>query len=138
MDLTLLKDLPLFQVTGDFIAQIAHSNALVVAAFFFLFVILAYKAVQMLMKAFVIGLISASFPVVAFFLGLDVPLSIGSVLTFGIFGASAYILYSMITGSVKLMKLITSPFRRFFREKPKEYHHHVRTVVIEKNDKKKR
>lgn len=104
----------------DVFAQLQQVNSAFLLIIFFVFIILAYKLFQTAIRAFIIGLIAASFPIVAFFLGLDVPLTLSSVMWFAIFGVVMYFAYSFISGGVKIVKLILSPFRFMFRKKEKK------------------
>jgi hypothetical protein len=88
---------------------------------FFIFIILAYKVFQTVMKAVIIGVIAASFPFIAnMFLGFNVPITINSILWFAITGVIMYFAYSFISGGVKIVKLVLKPFNWMFKKKDKK------------------
>jgi hypothetical protein len=94
---------------------------------FLVFIVLAYKIFQALIKAFIVGVISATFPVIANLAGMDVPLTINSVIWFAIFGVTAFLMYATISGGLKIMRIFMRPFRGLFTKKPVE-----RIIIREK------
>ena len=128
---------PFSLITGDLITAIAHTSPILLGVFFFVFVIVAYKAMQIFIKAIIIGVIAASFPIVATFLGYPVPITLTNIMWFGVLGAGAFVVYSLIMGGVRTSRLVMSPFKGAFKPKPGDHHHHYKTVVIKEEDKKK-
>ncbi len=123
-------------ITG-LLSGLAGNNLLLMSLLFFVFVILAYKTFQIVLRAIIIGVISASFPVIANLFGLGIPLTVGSILWFGLFGAVSYITYSMITGSLKIVKWSLMPFKKLFKSSPKEHHYH-KTIIVREEDLKRK
>lgn len=111
------------------IGSFSQVNSMVLAFVFLFFIIIAYKVFQTLMKAFVVGVVSATFPLVANLLGMGVPLTITNVIWFAMFGVTVFMLYTSITGGAKIMRFAMKPFGLLFRRKP------VRTVIINENEK---
>jgi hypothetical protein len=108
-------------VTG-FIAELLsyfqQLDTVLLIAFFLIFIILAYKIFQTMIKSLIVGIIAATFPIVAnLFLGMDVPITFSSIIWFGVFGVVAFLAYSFITGGVKMVRIALSPFRLLFRKK---------------------
>jgi hypothetical protein len=130
--------IPFDFITGDLITQITQTSPILLGIFFFIFVIFAYKALQIFIKAIVVGIIAASFPIIATVLGFSVPLSLTSMLWFGILGAGAFIVYSLIMGGVRTSRAVVSPFRGTFKPKPGDHHHHYKTIVVKEEDKKEK
>ena len=95
MDLLPFPDISFIKTTGSFIIDIAQNNPPLLFLFFFLFVMIAYKTFQIFFKAFIIGVISAAFPIIANLLGFSIPLTIESLISFGMLGALSYIVYSL-------------------------------------------
>jgi len=127
----------LHNITG-FITTFRSTNIIALSQLFFVFVILAYKTFQIVLRAIIIGTISASFPVIANLLGFGIPLTISSILWFALFGAVSYITYSMITGGLKIVKWSLMPFKRIFKSTPKEHHYHKTIIIREEKLKRKK
>ena len=94
----------------EIVKSISEVNSIILPIIFIIFIVLAYKIFQTMIKAFIVGVIAASFPVVAYFMGLDVPLTLESVVWFAIFGVGAYILYATISGGAKIAGFAMKPF----------------------------
>jgi hypothetical protein len=129
--------IPFDFLTGDLITSIAQTSPILLGIFFFVFVIVAYKALQIFIKAIIVGIIAASFPIVATFLGYSVPITLTNMMWFGVLGAGAFIVYSLIMGGVRTSRAVMSPFRGAFKPKPGDHHHHYKTVVIKEDEKDK-
>jgi len=101
-------------------SQLQQANTLLLFIVFFIFLILAYKLFQTVVKALIVGVIAAAFPFVANMLGFSVPITLNSILWFAIFGVVLYFAYAFISGGVKIIKIILSPFKALFRRKEKK------------------
>jgi len=119
------------ELIPDILMKLTQLNTVILLAVFLVFIVLAYKIFQALIKAFIVGVISATFPVVASLAGMDVPLTISSVIWFAIFGVAAYLLYATISGGAKIAGLVMRPFRGLFRRKP------VQKVIIREKENSK-
>ena len=112
----------------DLLGSFTQMNTVLLMAIFLVFIVLAYKVFQALIKAFFVGVIAATFPVVAFIMGMDVPLTITNIMWFAIFGVTAYLLYASISGGAKIMRMLMKPFRGLFSKKP------VQKVIIREKE----
>ncbi|MEE9323153.1 MAG: hypothetical protein V3U72_01280 [Candidatus Aenigmarchaeota archaeon] len=91
---------------------LADQGVLIFFVIFIIFIVIAYKLVKFLFKAFIIGLVAALFPVVGnLFLGLDIQISLLNIVWFAVTGIGIFLLYSVIKMGWKFLKLITSPIR---------------------------
>lgn len=114
----------------EFFREIAQINTVLLFGVFIVFIVVAYKLFQALIKAFLVGVIAATFPIVATFIGLDVPLTISSVIWFAIFGVVAYLFYATVSSGAKILGLVMRPFKGMFSKKP------VQKVIIKEDEKK--
>jgi hypothetical protein len=112
----------------DFLGQLSQVNTVVLFAVFLVFIVLAYKIFQALIKAFIVGVIAATFPVVANLMGMDIPLTLNSMIWFAVFGVVAYLFYATVSGGAKIIGLAMRPFRGLFRRKP------VQKVIIRERE----
>jgi hypothetical protein len=118
------------EVIPDILVKLTQLNTVLLLALFFVFIVLAYKIFQALIKAFIVGVISATFPVVANLMGMDVPLTISSVIWFAIFGVAAYLMYATISGGARIVGMAMKPFSRLFNRRP------VQKVIIRERENK--
>lgn len=102
------------------ISYLSQVNSIILIAVFLIFIILAYKLFQTAIKAVIVGIIAAAFPFVASFLGFNVPLTLNSVLWFALTGVILYFAYAIISGGIKIVRIVMSPFRRLFRKKSRK------------------
>ncbi|MFH1445288.1 MAG: hypothetical protein ABIF08_02290 [Nanoarchaeota archaeon] len=107
------------EIVGMF-TQIAQLNIVLLLALLFIFVFVAYKLLKVLMKAMIFGVLGAVFPFFATYVGISIPLTITNIIWFALLGVMAYIMYAILMGGVKTLKLVTSPFRGMFKTKHKE------------------
>lgn len=114
----------------EFMEGFTHLNTVLLLAAFLVFIALAYKVFQALVKAFIVGVIAATFPVAANMMGMDVAITVHNVIWFAIFGVVGYLLYATISGGARIIGLALSPFRRLFSRKP------VQKVIIKEKEKK--
>jgi hypothetical protein len=105
-----------------FLAGLSNVDMLILLGAAVVFLVMAYMIFKQIMKAFIIGLISAAIPVVLYLLGFDIGLSIQTVIWFGLAGIATYFVYDVINGWMTIIRIITWPIRRLFRggKKPKE------------------
>lgn len=91
---------------------LADQGILIFFVIFIIFIVIAYKLVKFLFKAFIIGLVAALFPVVGnLFLGLDIQISLYNIIWFAATGIGLFLLYSVIRTGWRFLKILTSPFR---------------------------
>ena len=91
---------------------LADQGILIFFVIFIIFIVIAYKLVKFLFKAFIIGLVAALFPIVGnLFLGLDIQISLFNIIWFAATGIGLFILYSIIKMGWRFLKLITAPIR---------------------------
>lgn len=108
-----------------FLASLSNIDLLILIGAGVLFLVMAYMIFKQVMKAVIVGVISASIPVVLYLLGFNIDLSLQSIIWFGLAGIATYFIYDVIMGWFKLARIITWPVRRLFRggggsKKPKE------------------
>jgi hypothetical protein len=113
----------------DFFRSMAQINTFLLFIIFFVFVIFAYKVFQTVIRAFIVGVIAATFPIVGNLMGMNIPLTITSIIWFAIFGVAAYLLYSSIRSGARIIGLIFRPFRGLFGKKP------VQKIIIKEKEK---
>lgn len=112
----------------DFMVKLSQVNTALLMVVFVVFIVLAYKVFQALIKAFIVGVIAASFPIVANLMGMNVPLTISSVVWFAILGVTAFLMYATITGGIKIVRFAMKPFNRMFSRKP------VQKIIIREKE----
>lgn len=105
---------------AEVFSQMQQINTIFLFIVFFIFLILAYKIFQTLVKALIVGVIAAAFPFIANMFGMNVPITLSSVLWFAIFGVALYFAYAFISGGIKIVKIVLSPFKILFRKKQKK------------------
>ena len=91
---------------------LADQGVLIFFVIFIIFIVIAYKLVKFLFKAFIIGLVAALFPVVGnIFLGIDIQISLLNIMWFAVTGICLFLLYSIIKMGWRFLKLVTAPIR---------------------------
>lgn len=106
-----------------FIANLSNVDLIILIGAGIVFLVMAYMIFKQIMKAIIIGAISASIPVVLYLLGFDIGLSLQTVIWFGLAGIATYFVYDVISGWMTIMRIITWPIRRALRKpasQPKE------------------
>ena len=97
---------------------LADQNILIFFVIFIIFIVIAYKLVRFLFKAFIIGLVAALFPIVAnLFLGLNIDITLYNIIWFAGTGILLFLLYSFARTGWKFLKLSTLPLRWLRRKK---------------------
>lgn len=124
----------------DIITQMLQVNSLFLIIIFVAFIVIAYKIFKLVMEAVIIGVLSAAFPFIANYLGIaSVPITIDSVLWYGVMGIAIFFIYSSINGLVKVVGFFLSPFKGLFGEKDKKKVKErviIREVPAKEKDKK--
>lgn len=87
---------------------------------FVVFIIIAYKTIKFIAKAFMVALVAACFPIAANFLGFNIEISLYNVFWFAVIGVGLFCLYSIASTGVKILKVITWPFKGLFKKSPKK------------------
>jgi hypothetical protein len=95
-----------------FLAGLSNVDILILIGAGIVFLVMAYMIFKQLMKAFIIGIISAAIPVVLYLFGFQIELSLQTLLWFGLAGIATYFVYDVITGWFKIVSIITWPIRK--------------------------
>jgi hypothetical protein len=107
-----------------FLASLSNIDVLILIGAGIVFLILAYMIFKQVMKAVIIGVISAAIPVVLYLLGFNIGLSLQTTIWFGLAGIATYFVYDVIMGWARLFRMITWPIRWLWRrggsKKPKQ------------------
>lgn len=91
---------------------LADQSVLLFFVIFIIFIVVAYKLVKFLFKAFIIGLVAALFPVAgSMFFGLDIPINLMNILWFAATGIGLFLAYSAVRMGWRFVKIIFAPFR---------------------------
>jgi len=99
-----------------FLVGLSNMDMLIVLGAAVVFLVMAYMIFKQLMKAFVIGLISAAIPVALYLMGFDIGLSVQTVIWFGLAGIATYFVYDVVNGWVTILRIVTWPVRRLLRK----------------------
>jgi len=105
-----------------FIANLSNVDLIILIGAGIVFLVMAYMIFKQIVKAIIIGAISASIPIVLYLLGFNIELNLQTIIWFGLAGIATYFIYDVISGWMKIIRIITWPIRRLFRrdKKPKE------------------
>ncbi|MCX6814500.1 MAG: hypothetical protein NTY20_02540 [Candidatus Aenigmarchaeota archaeon] len=105
-----------------FIANLSNVDLIILIGAGIVFLVMAYMIFKQIVKAIIIGAISASIPIVLYLLGFNIELNLQTIIWFGLAGIATYFIYDVISGWMKIIGIITWPIRRLFRrdKKPKE------------------
>lgn len=92
---------------------LADQSVLVFFVIFIIFIVIAYKLVKFLFKAFMIGLVAAIFPVVGnLFLGFDIQISLFNIIWFAATGIGLFLLYSVLRTGWRALSWVRRPTKR--------------------------
>lgn len=92
---------------------LGQSEIIIFFAIFIIFIVIAYKLVKFVFKAFLVGLVAALFPIfgnLIFDLGIEI--SLFNIFWFALTGICLFLLYSILRMGWKFLKIITWPFRK--------------------------
>lgn len=106
-----------------------HPLILIVLAVALMYI--AMKIIKMAMKVVFTAVVFGLMPVAAFIMGFDITLTFSSILGSAVFGIIAYFAYHSVRTGYKIIRIILSPFRKLFGDKPKK------KVVIKEIQKEK-
>ena len=95
-----------------------HPAILIVLAIILFYI--AMKVVKMVMRIVLIAIIFAALPVLMFMMGFEVAITFSSIIGSMVFGIVIYFAYHSVRTGYRVLRFILSPFRRFFRDKPKQ------------------
>jgi hypothetical protein len=91
---------------------LADQSILIFFVVFVIFIVIAYKLVKFLFKAFIIGLVAALFPIAGnLVFGLDIQITLFNIIWFAGTGIGLFLLYSIVKMGWKFLKVITAPIR---------------------------
>ncbi|MBI4175814.1 MAG: hypothetical protein HY518_01305 [Candidatus Aenigmarchaeota archaeon] len=113
------------QIIG-LISQV-QDNTYLLIALIVVFVIIAYKVFQTMIRITVTGILFALIPIAGKAAGFDIAVTYQNILWFAFIGILFYFIYSTISSVAKVLGFVSKPFRK---EK-------VKTVVIKEKEKKK-
>jgi hypothetical protein len=105
-----------------FLTNLSNIDLLILIGAGVLFLVMAYMIFKQVMKAVIVGVISASIPVVLYLLGFNIDISLQTIIWFGLAGIATYFIYDVIIGWTRLFRIITWPIRWLWRRgdsKPK-------------------
>lgn len=114
------------EMVGMLIGELADMNSILLLGVFAIFVIVAFKVFKTMVKGVMVAAVSAVFPLVAMYFEIPLPAFFASmpilerVFWFGVLGIALFFIYSSITGGVKIIKIVTWPFRILFKGSPKK------------------
>ncbi len=92
---------------------LGQTEIIVFFLIFVVFIIIAYKLVKFVFRAFIIGLAAALFPIFGnFFLGMNIDITLFNVFWFALTGIGLFILYSILKTGWKFLKIVAWPFRK--------------------------
>jgi len=109
------------------LSEISQVNLIFLILVVIALIVVGLKVFRYLLRALLTGLAFGTFPFVARFFGLAVPLTINSVISSALFGIAIFFIYHTMSTGFKITKWVFSPFRKLFRSKPKE-----RIIIREK------
>jgi len=98
-----------------FITNLSNVVLLILLGAGIVFLVMAYMIFKQVMKAIIIGAISASIPIALYLLGFGVELNLQTIIWFGLAGIATYFIYDVISGWFRIIRIITWPIRRLFR-----------------------
>jgi hypothetical protein len=101
--------------------EFVQGDLIVFFLIFVIFIVIAYKLFKFIAKAAIIGLVAALFPVVGnYFLGLNIPITLGNIIWFAVTGIGLFVAYSIIRTGWRISKVITKPIKWIFKRKKKK------------------
>ena len=112
----------MLEFIGEILAQAAQMNNIITVALLFVLVFIGYKIFQIVFKSVIVGIMASLIPVAAVVFGVDIgiPLTLGNMLWFAVFGVMSYLVYATVNAGVKTVRLVMKPFAAMFRSKPKQ------------------
>jgi hypothetical protein len=99
-----------------FLVGLSNIDILILIGAGLVFLVMAYMIFKQLMKAFIIGIISAAIPVVLYLFGFQIELSLQTVLWFGLAGIATYFVYDVINGWFTVVRILTWPIRKALKK----------------------
>ncbi|MEM7815833.1 MAG: hypothetical protein QXN71_01805 [Candidatus Aenigmatarchaeota archaeon] len=100
-----------------FISNLSNVDAIILIGAAIVFLVMAYMVFKQVMKAVLIGTISAAIPIILYLVGFEIELSLQTILWFGLAGIATYFVYDVISGWITIIRIFTWPFRWIFRRK---------------------
>ncbi len=92
---------------------LADQSVLVFFVIFIIFIVIAFKVVKFLFKAFMIGLVAAIFPIVGnLFLGFNIEISLFNIIWFAVTGIGLFLLYSVLRTGWRALSWVRRPTKR--------------------------
>ena len=123
-------------VSGIMTNFLQNPTTIIFLVLFFVFILLAYKVVKLLVRALIIAVLAAVFPVFSnMFLGTAFPITLDSMLWFAMTGAEIFFIYHILVSIGTIAEFVTKPFRRGKAKKVEK------VIIMEKkkdNDGKKK
>lgn len=98
-----------------------EGNTIIYFIIFIIFVYLIYRFLKVAFKSALIFVAAALFPFVAnYFLGINIPITVDSIISYGVTGVFLYFLGLSLKFISGIVKAITWPFRKLFGKSEEE------------------
>ena len=107
----------IIEITGQLINFVLGLNTEILLLLIFVFVIISFKVFGFLLRVVLTGVVFGAFPIVAYLLGIPVPLTLNSIISYAFLGIVVYFAYGVIRFGFKAVKVVLSPFKRSFSSK---------------------
>jgi CBS domain containing-hemolysin-like protein len=120
-----------------FLSGLSNIDMLILLGAVIVFLVMAYMIFKQIMKAIIIGVIFGAIPIALYLVGFEIPLSIQTIVWFALLGIAMYFVYDVISGWMRIMRIITWPIRRLFRKGSKEQKVQVKEEKKDKGKEKK-
>ena len=117
------------------LGQVLQLDTMLLVILGIVLIIVAYKIFKYILKLVFTGIIFAFFPLIANFIGLEIPLTIQNILWSALLGIVVVFVYGIISTGFKVTKIILAPFKRKF-DRPRVQKIIIREEHEEKKDKK--
>ena len=109
----------IIEFTGNVIATAFTLSPEILLILIFVFAIVAFKVFSFVLRAVITGVAFALFPIVAAYLGFNIPVTLQSIVTFALLGIVMYLVYGSLRFGFKVTRFAMSPFKRAFKKKEK-------------------
>ncbi len=101
-------------------ASLLEINPLFLLAGFIIFLVIVFYVVKTVIKTTIVGVFSVFLLVLANFLGVDVPITLQTIIMTATLGIAIYIILGYVELGFKILKAATYPVRKALQRKPKE------------------
>lgn len=101
------------------VQELLKLNAFVLLGLVFATAFIAYKLFAIVLRILVTGVAFGTFPFIANFIGIAVPITVQTILWSALAGIFIYFAYVGISFGMKIISLAFAPFKRAFPKKEK-------------------